>query len=203
MATEDCATDFQPSSPHPPFDDEFSDNGFMRPKFMYSSFDDVEDIEKYEAGGLHPIHLGDEFEGRYKIVHKLGHGGFSTVWLARDRQSERYVAMKFITAQSSEDYRDFKIIQDLMRQEPSEMVFKDHFTTLLDNFSIDGPNGHHLCLVSLPLGPSVERAAGNGSRLHPSVARTAALESVRALARLHSQGICHGGAFSSERHIKH
>lgn len=202
MATVVCATDFRPSSPNQLLDDEFSDDESLAMKFQYSSFDDVEDLEKYEVGGFHPIHLGDEFDGRYRIVHKLGHGGFSTVWLARDLQSERYVAMKFITARSSEDYQDFKIMQDLMRQEPSEMVFKDHFTPLLDHFWLDGPNGHHLCLVSLPLGPTVERAAGDGSRLYPYVARTVALESVRALARLHSQGICHGGA-SSERHMIH
>lgn len=42
---------------------------------------------KYSQGGLHPVSLGDTFkDGRYKIVHKLGWGGFSTVWLARDRE---------------------------------------------------------------------------------------------------------------------
>jgi hypothetical protein len=46
-----------------------------------------ESLSMYRPGGLHPVHLGDTFKnGRYKIVHKLGWGSFSTVWLAKDRQ---------------------------------------------------------------------------------------------------------------------
>lgn len=45
----------------------------------------VEDFEKYCPGGYHPICLNDTLHnGRYRIVHKLGFGAFSTVWLARD-----------------------------------------------------------------------------------------------------------------------
>ena len=41
----------------------------------------------YRPGGFHPIALGDTLkDGRYKIHHKLGYGGFSTVWLARDHR---------------------------------------------------------------------------------------------------------------------
>jgi serine/threonine-protein kinase SRPK3 len=46
----------------------------------------VEDVHGYKPGGYHPVTLGDEFSrGRYKVVRKLGHGDFSTVWLCRDR----------------------------------------------------------------------------------------------------------------------
>jgi hypothetical protein len=42
---------------------------------------------EYTTGGFHPVALGDTFkDGRYIVRHKLGHGGFSTVWLARDIQ---------------------------------------------------------------------------------------------------------------------
>jgi hypothetical protein len=33
------------------------------------------------------VSLGNKFkDGRYQIYHKLGWGGFSTVWLARDHE---------------------------------------------------------------------------------------------------------------------
>lgn len=56
-----------------------------------------ENMSKYRPGGFHPIRLGDTLQdGRYKIYHKLGWGGFSTVWLARDN--------KYTAAQKIEMY---------------------------------------------------------------------------------------------------
>ena len=47
----------------------------------------AEDLGNYCPGGYHPILLNDKLhDGRYEIVHKLGFGSFSTVWLARDHR---------------------------------------------------------------------------------------------------------------------
>ena len=52
---------------------------------LYNCDVDAEPPFRYRPGGFHPVHLGDTFkEGRYRVIHKLGHGGFSTIWLARD-----------------------------------------------------------------------------------------------------------------------
>lgn len=46
-----------------------------------------ESLARYQPGGYHPVNLGDTFDnGRYTIHHKLGWGGYSTVWLANDRE---------------------------------------------------------------------------------------------------------------------
>lgn len=50
-----------------------------------------ERLERYMAGGFHPVAIGDTFcDGRYTVRDKLGFGGYSTVWLARDAH-EKFV----------------------------------------------------------------------------------------------------------------
>ena len=39
---------------------------------------------RYVPGGYHPVHIGDIYLERYRVIHKLGYGVDSTVWLARD-----------------------------------------------------------------------------------------------------------------------
>lgn len=60
---------------------------------------DAEPLHRYQKGGYHPVHIGDLLNnGRYKILHKLGWGGYSTVWAARDQRycfslcSDEYLA---------------------------------------------------------------------------------------------------------------
>lgn len=48
------------------------------------------------------MRLGDVFSnGRYRSIHKLGWGGYSTTWLARDIVGNRNVALKISTAEST------------------------------------------------------------------------------------------------------
>ena len=57
-----------------------------------------EKMSRYGPGGFHPVCLGDTFkEGRYKICHKLGWGGFSTVWLAWDGVYATLLHIKHLT----------------------------------------------------------------------------------------------------------
>jgi serine/threonine protein kinase len=65
---------------------------------VYERLEDVERLEYYRPGGYHPIQIGNYLHERYRIVHKLGYGSFSTVWLARDEQASKYVAVKLCTA---------------------------------------------------------------------------------------------------------
>lgn len=54
--------------------------------FLYTCTIDAESLHRYIEGGYHPISLGDYLkDGRYKVLHKLGWGGYSTVWAARDQ----------------------------------------------------------------------------------------------------------------------
>ena len=49
------------------------------PQNVYHWIDGVEDLEGYIPGGFRPTYLGEGFsDGRYRVIHKLGFGGYST-----------------------------------------------------------------------------------------------------------------------------
>ncbi|KAI0459496.1 kinase-like protein [Xylaria acuta] len=154
----------------------------------------TENIEKYRPGGFHPVHLGDRFDhGRYKIVHKLGAGGFSTVWLAEDKIEEKWVALKIVAAKHS---RMVAEKATLSRSATSSLTTGDEPAFIAQyhrQFTFEGPNGHHLCLVLPVLGPPVsDLSHGFTCRLRPWLARKVGYEAVKAIANLHSHGLCHG-----------
>lgn len=70
-------------------------------RVFYKPIEDVERLEHYKPGGYHPVTIGDRFHNRYQVVHKLGHGTYSTIWLSRDGEFNRYVAAKVCTADSN------------------------------------------------------------------------------------------------------
>lgn len=83
----------------------------------------LEHIYDYEPGGHHPVHIGDMLR-QFKVLHKLGHGGYSNVWLCRDTSGERsYVALKILMAEVSTptcpELRFSKTSRSQARQEAS------------------------------------------------------------------------------------
>jgi serine/threonine protein kinase len=114
--------------------------------------DGVEDVEDYRPGGFHPVAIGDVFaEGRYRVVHKLGFGGSSTIWLARNRPG-KLVTLKIMRAKVSSKPVD-EIPELAVSLKLSEyiqakgLVPRSNIQTPGDCFKENGPNGLHLCLV--------------------------------------------------------
>ncbi|KAK2738266.1 hypothetical protein FQN57_007129 [Myotisia sp. PD_48] len=142
---------------------------------------------RYEQGGYHPVALGDVFKnGRYKIYHKLGYGGYSTVWLAKDTHSTT----------SKEACR-------LQALNGSKYVVK-----LFDQFIHHGPNGSHLCLVLELLGLSLSNILYmlDEYRLTTDTILKLTKQLLEAISYIHESGFAHGEdlsprnlAFSSTR----
>jgi serine/threonine protein kinase len=152
----------------------------------------------YRSGGFHPVHLGDYFKNdRYHVIHKLGHGGFATVWLARDTTRHRYVALKILAARLSRDCPEVEILRRIKLA--PEHSGKPYVMSMLDHFWINGPNGKHLCVVSQVGGPSIKQfndcpgMSSGTRRLRAYVARKVALQATEGLAYIHSTGVVHGG----------
>jgi hypothetical protein len=47
---------------------------------MFIEGGDAESPDYYGPGGFHPVHINDSL-GDYRVLKKLGHGSFATVWL--------------------------------------------------------------------------------------------------------------------------
>lgn len=162
-------------------------------RFNPHDLDNAEDLERYEPGGFHPVHL-DEFydDKRYRVVHKLGAGGFSTVWLARDLQARQWVGLKFIAADESENYnaRSSPIISDPILSRSELLVSPER------EFRVDGPNGRHLCFVLPFVGPNLATlSSGIYSRLSSRVSAKLSMQAAQAMALLHNRERCHGGMY--------
>ncbi|RAH62719.1 kinase-like protein [Aspergillus piperis CBS 112811] len=162
---------------------------------VYWPEDGVENLEGYATGGYHPTYINDEFSnGRYRVVHKLGYGSYSTVWLAHDRKESRYVALKIMIADVSERSVESKILQHLQRGGDLTHPGRKYISSLHDQFSFKGPNGHHMCLVSEVAGCSVAESKENSPRFMFSldIARAIAAQVTMGPAYMHSLGVGHG-----------
>ncbi|KAM0237922.1 hypothetical protein ACHAP5_008821 [Fusarium lateritium] len=149
----------------------------------------VEPIEDYRPGGYHPIQINDSLhDDRYRIVHKLGHGSFSTAWLALDQKALAYVAVKVGTADAD------KHEADVLCRLAAAPLDEPLIPTVIDQFIIDGPNGIHFCLVTTPARCSFADAKEESdSRLFPlDAARSLAAQLVTAVSHVHSYGYAHG-----------
>lgn len=153
--------------------------------------DEVENLDEYQEGGHHPVHIHDRLgTQRYRVIHKLGHGAYGTVWLCRDHQLHRYVAVKVMTADVSLDrVPEMSILKRLDQTSPGAR----HIALPLDSFAVYGPNGTHQCIVFPLLGQCVSPVLWQRLE-HPGlVLRNLCHQAVLALNCLHESGVGHGG----------
>lgn len=167
----------------------------------YQWIDGVEPLELYEPGGYHPVMVDDVLHRRYRIVDKLGHGGYSTIWLAHDEQTTRYVALKVNISGQMLPGREPSILRTLSESVSNRETTQEAFDAstalprILDVFNIRGPNGTHVCYTKTPAQGNLKEASV--SRLFPiEVARLLAARLALAVSLIHSRGFVHGGRFS-------
>ncbi|KAJ5513374.1 hypothetical protein N7463_002926, partial [Penicillium fimorum] len=161
---------------------------------LYKSGVYAESLHRYKKGGYHSPILGDFLkDGRYKIMHKLGWGGYSTVWAAQDRRDETYVAIKISTSKTETNKPTLEF--ETVRQLASIDHRPRHVIQLLDNFDLQGPNGMHKCFVLEILGPNVDDMVNfhtPDSRLPGKLAKIIAKQALVGLDSLHRHKIGHG-----------
>lgn len=180
-------------------------------RFYPSQLDHVEDLEEYRPGGLHPVAVGDTFaSGRYQVLHKLGFGGTSTIWLTRDQHPSargKLMTLKVMSAEQSTTPNN--VLEMTIPRRLCEILHangtsvRPNIRVIEDSFMQEGPNGSHLCLVSEFAGPSVHsmldcpgRVTGS-RRLRSDLARNVAKQVAAVIQLMHSEGYVHGDLTTS------
>lgn len=116
--------------------------------------EDPEPAEDYVAGGYHPVALGDVYDERYEVEHKLGWGVYSTVWCCRDRTLQKRVALKIQKAApeyTASAVTEIEILSHIRRRS-LELRRESRVVELLEHFYVAGPHGNHVCMVFELLG---------------------------------------------------
>jgi serine/threonine protein kinase len=170
---------------------------------MYEPIEDIELIERYTAGGYYPVQIGDQFCAlRFQIVHKLGFGASSTIWLARDKRLAKYVAIKFAVSRLDRPFESaiLRILRDDERCNAELQASLTLIPEVLHGFEVQGPEiqgirTKHHCLVTTPARMSIAEAreASNKRLFKPSVAHSITAQLVQAVALMHSRGVVHAG----------
>ncbi|KAI0160457.1 kinase-like domain-containing protein [Xylariaceae sp. FL1272] len=190
---------------HPNAEDEDPPNDYSPDgKILYEpapyGMDDLENVQKYNKGGYHPVQLGDMLNCRYEVVHKLGSGGFGIVWLCLDIVHKAWRAVKILTADESATTLEPQIYAHLLNQASGEEIRKNHILIPFSQFWIEGPNGRHLCLVLPVVGGQVDYWTSlqpfheDEKQMDQQLVRTKPVcrQIVQSVRFLHKNGVCHG-----------
>ena len=175
--------------------------------FHLSSMETTEDMTQYVSGGYHPVVIGDILTSshrmgsaseprQYRIMHKLGFGSYSTVWLAQTADPSRpFVAVKITTAADGHS-NEAQILEEVL-EEPPNGYPSPHILALLDHFPLHGPNGTHLVLVTEIVVPVLSVLSRKRS---PAWRKVVAHGLALGLSYLHAKSVVHGGTPSTSAH---
>ncbi|KIO34399.1 hypothetical protein M407DRAFT_16924 [Tulasnella calospora MUT 4182] len=130
-------------------------------------------------------------DGQFRVIRKLGWGGNSTVWLARNTQSSQYAAIKVMTAHATSLQKagllaEVAFLKCIESTNPKHRGYQ-HCSRFLETFFETGVEGQHLCFVMEPLGMDLAayRRSFPGSKLPLLAVKRLTKQTLLALEYLH------------------
>jgi len=124
--------------------------------------------------------------GRYTLEKELGRGGMGVVYLARDSQLDRPVALKFLGSlvDGSEEYRD-RFVRE------ARTAAKISHPNIISIYDISASEGKAYIAMEYVEGPSLHKLVGQRGKLKPREAVNFIVQACGALAAIHEAGIVH------------
>ncbi|MDW3849993.1 serine/threonine protein kinase [Micromonospora sp. BRA006-A] len=127
---------------------------------------------------------------RYRLIDRIGAGGMSVIWRARDEVLDRIVAVKVLAPSLAADAR----FRDMVREEARSAAQLDHphVTAVHDYGETVAPDGSITSFVVMELlsGEELEHRLSEGPLPWPAAVETGA-QVAEALAAAHRLGIVH------------
>ena len=163
---------------------------------------DAEPAENYRPGGLHPIEIGQFIgpDSRFEVCQKSAYDDNYTEWLVRDHVQNDWKLVRTFLAEDSDEEHGELVIKRILSEGQKESLQDNHIVLPSEHFWVEGPNGRHLCIVYPVLGPKAPPEGIN--REKPDELIDLCFQIAKAVAVLHSKGICHGGEYSIRTHAR-
>ncbi len=129
--------------------------------------------------------IGTVLSGRYRLEAKLGSGGMSTVYLARDQTLDRQVAVKVMHREMSEQADQL----ERFRQEARSVAKFSHpnVVSVIDA----GEDGHPYIVFEYVEGETLKQRISRNGALDPQEAIAYAIEIARGLSVAHARNMVH------------
>ena len=130
--------------------------------------------------------VADQLGGRYRLERELGRGGMGVVYLARDTQLDRPVALKFLGSliDQSEKYR-----QRFVRE--AKAAARVNHPNIISIYDVSATAGKAYIAMEYVEGPSLHRYVRAKDHLAPRKAVNLIIQICSALGAIHKAGIVH------------
>jgi serine/threonine-protein kinase len=135
--------------------------------------------------GIAPLALGGVLSDRYALQRELGRGGMATVYLARDLQESRLVALKVLRPEVAAALGTERFLREIRLTAQLQHL---HILGLLDSGEVEGCLYYTLPYVA---GESLRGRLVRQPQLPIDEALRIATEVAQALAYAHAQGVVH------------
>lgn len=128
------------------------------------------------------------------ICPSLNH--VNSLEILTDCSLRQWVALKVMTSHMSENSRELNFFHALAKKRPDDLS-SNYIVKLLDTFVLQGPNGHHKCLVFELLGPTlrsmVKEEYRSRSDVDPPTILKMSEQLLYAVDFIHNNNFAHGG----------